>query len=567
MDILNRDKEPLKGKIYLGLVEDNVDPKRIGRLKIRVQSLMEDIEVSDLPWAHPFKDISGKSFSVPGIGKIVNIIFTQENMYSIEYIYSEKYNINLSDKLSSLSDAEYKNFVALLFDHRSQVYSDDSELRLDYMFNNIKIKEDSINIHLKDNDQELRLGHDFASQSAVLGDHFLTWLDGFMNTMLMPTSMVGNLSAPILKPQIDASIAKYFALRKTFLSQHVKIVDNAACLDTGNERYSTPTTDDIVEINNEKILDNKNIKKETKDKIKNDRSNENKKIEDNKPNEADKITDTEINDDDGDTVENEIIESPVNVEDVKLSQKEQQNVSATENIMERKGSIKKQNDAVAVNDPYSDIWVGKVNVNRGNNSTDNKESENYGSYTTDKSNDKTSDTTASGEKETNFNGVKAKEMNYSGKKITNGKLEQSDLVTVDGIKDSKGRNIQLREDAAKSFKRLNDAYKAEYGKNLPINDSYRNYDRQVTERLGAVKSGNPGLAAVPGTSAHGWGLAIDINSGGWGTAIVKWFKNTGSKHGWSQPSSWPYYSKKDSGKNSPLESWHWQYFPDKDKYK
>ena len=139
MDILNIDKEPLMGKIYLGLVEDNVDPKRIGRLKIRVQSLMEDIEVRDLPWAHPFKDVSGKSFSIPGIGKIVNVIFTQENMYSVEYIYSEKYNINLSDKLESLSDKEYKNFVALLFDHRTQVYSEESELIFDYMFYNIKI--------------------------------------------------------------------------------------------------------------------------------------------------------------------------------------------------------------------------------------------------------------------------------------------------------------------------------------------------------------------------------------------------------------------------------------------
>lgn len=566
MDILNIDKEPLMGKIYLGLVEDNVDPKRIGRLKIRVQSLMEDIEVSDLPWAHPFKDVSGKSFSIPGIGKIVNVIFTQENMYSVEYIYSEKYNINLSDKLESLSDKEYKNFVALLFDHRTQVYSDESELRLDYMFNNIKIKEDSINIHLKDNDQEVRIGHDYASQSAVLGDHFLTWLDEFMNTMILPTSLLGNLSAPILKPQIDATIAKYFALRKTFLSQHVKIVDNGMCIDTGSNRYSTPTTDDIVEINNEKILDNKNVDKETKDKIKTDRSNENKKVEDNKPNEDDKVSETLVNDDDGDTIENEIIESPVNVENVKLSDKEQQSVDATNNVMQRKGSIKKQNDVVAVNEPYSDIWVGKVKINRGGN-LDSKESENYGTYTTDVNKEQQTTSIETSNQISDFGGVKAKEMNYEGKKITNGKLEQSDLVIVEGLKDSKGRNIQLREDAAKSFKRLNDAFKSEFGKNILINDTYRNYDRQVKERLQAEKSGNPGLAAVPGTSAHGWGLAIDINSGGWGTDIVKWFKNTGSKYGWSQPSSWPYYNKKDIGKNSPLESWHWQYFPDKDRYK
>jgi hypothetical protein len=50
--------------------------------------------------------------------------------------------------------------------------------------------------------------------------------------------LVGNLSAPILKPQIDATIAKYFALRKTFLSQHVKIVDNGMCIDTGSNEVS-----------------------------------------------------------------------------------------------------------------------------------------------------------------------------------------------------------------------------------------------------------------------------------------------------------------------------------------
>lgn len=555
MEFLKRDSSFLKDKVFLGVVEEIVDPKRIGRIKIRVQGIFDDIDVDDIPWAHPYKDLAGKTFCVPAVGKLVNVVFPLGNLYSPEYIYAEHYNINLSNKMGTLSDDEYKNFVALLFDHRTQVYSDDSELRMDYMYNNIKIREKGINIHLKDNSQELRLGHDQAEQSAVLGDHFMMWFDEFMTTLLIPTSLTGNLGAAVLKPQIDQVILKYMALRATFLSQHVKIVDNGACLDTGEKKFDAPTEDDVIKIDDKLLLDSDKVSPKAKDNVKKQRSKEDAKQKANKPAEEDKMSNVAG---DGDTTEKEKVEMDERAKKVELSDSEKGNVEATNKVSQRKSAVKATPAPANMDDPYADFWTGG---NYDQNSGDiyaTKSSESYGSYTsTDQPPTKSSSSTAT------YNGKGPNETTYKGKKIQNGKLGSGDLFIITLFNDNNGRQMMLRDDAAISFTRLNDAFKKKFNKNIPVNDTYRTYDRQISERINAEKRGEPGLAAVPGTSKHGWGLAIDINSGGWDTEIVKWFKNTGSKYGWGQPSSWPYKSK--SGQ--PQESWHWEYDPSKDKFK
>ena len=67
-------KKNLNEYMWMGVVDDNVDPKRRGRLKIRVQSLFDDLDTADIPWACPYNDIAGKAFSLPAVGKIVNVI-------------------------------------------------------------------------------------------------------------------------------------------------------------------------------------------------------------------------------------------------------------------------------------------------------------------------------------------------------------------------------------------------------------------------------------------------------------------------------------------------------------
>ena len=67
-----------KGKVdynhltfYMGKVEDNVDPDKLGRCRIRVYGeFSDDIPTKDLPWALPDLNFSGSSigsFVVPPI--------------------------------------------------------------------------------------------------------------------------------------------------------------------------------------------------------------------------------------------------------------------------------------------------------------------------------------------------------------------------------------------------------------------------------------------------------------------------------------------------------------------
>ena len=132
--------EDLKGQIFIGVVEDNQDPKKLGRCKCRVLNVFDDIPVEDIPWASPWKDLNGNSFLLPEKGKVVSVVFDEGNQYKPEYIFAEHYNINLEKKLSSLSGANYTSMRALMFDHKTQIYSKEDEgLKIDYKFNNINI--------------------------------------------------------------------------------------------------------------------------------------------------------------------------------------------------------------------------------------------------------------------------------------------------------------------------------------------------------------------------------------------------------------------------------------------
>lgn len=81
------------------------------------------------------------------------------------------------------------------------------------------------------------------------------------------------------------------------------------------------------------------------------------------------------------------------------------------------------------------------------------------------------------------------------------------------------------------------------GFDLRITDSYRSYEQQVdlARRKGLYKEG--GLAAVPGTSNHGWGLAVDADVRD--PALLAWLRQNGPMFGWHE--------------RVPREPWHWEY--------
>jgi len=105
----------------------------------------------------------------------------------------------------------------------------------------------------------------------------------------------------------------------------------------------------------------------------------------------------------------------------------------------------------------------------------------------------------------------------------------------------------LRPDAAVAFNKMSQAYARTFGSPLCINASYRPYSDQV--RLFREE---PSFAAVPGTSNHGWGLAVDLGCGvqNYGSAQYRWMTQHAGSYGWVHP-SWAVHN--------PFEPWHWEF--------
>ncbi len=214
-------------KTYVGVVEDNQDPNRIGRVKIRVMGIFDDIPLEDIPWAMPWKDLNGNEFNVPEIGKVVIVIFDDGNENNPEFIYSDHYNINLEEKLKSLSDEDYTSMKSIIFDHKTQIYVNDSEgLKIDHKYNNLNITNGGVDINLKDNNASLNLGDSTASQQAILGNHFLDWVGKFLEA-LQSGSLMNQAGPAVPNPAMLKLIVEFNSLKDlNFLSHHVNIADN-----------------------------------------------------------------------------------------------------------------------------------------------------------------------------------------------------------------------------------------------------------------------------------------------------------------------------------------------------
>lgn len=105
----------------------------------------------------------------------------------------------------------------------------------------------------------------------------------------------------------------------------------------------------------------------------------------------------------------------------------------------------------------------------------------------------------------------------------------------------------LRADAARAFWLLDAAYRARFGHHICVTDSYRPLREQY-----AVYRKTPALAAVPGTSRHGLGVAVDLGCGieSYGSTAFTWMKQHAPRYGWVHP-AW--------AEHDPFEPWHWEY--------
>ena len=111
------------------------------------------------------------------------------------------------------------------------------------------------------------------------------------------------------------------------------------------------------------------------------------------------------------------------------------------------------------------------------------------------------------------------------------------------------RDQMLRADAAAAFNDMSKAYAQEFGAPICVGDSYRSYEEQV-----AVKAAKPALAAPPGSSNHGWGVATDLCDGiqQFGSPSHRWMQDNSLIYGFFHP-AWA-----QQGGSKP-EPWHWEF--------
>lgn len=100
---------------------------------------------------------------------------------------------------------------------------------------------------------------------------------------------------------------------------------------------------------------------------------------------------------------------------------------------------------------------------------------------------------------------------------------------------------RLAAPAAAAFQRLEQAALRD-GVTIGVTDSYRSYDAQVdvAARKGLYSRG--GLAAEPGTSSHGYGLAVDLDLD---APAQAWMRANAGRFGFVE--------------DTPREPWHWAY--------
>jgi murein DD-endopeptidase MepM/ murein hydrolase activator NlpD len=125
---------------------------------------------------------------------------------------------------------------------------------------------------------------------------------------------------------------------------------------------------------------------------------------------------------------------------------------------------------------------------------------------------------------------------------SNGLIPTSRLCTVASVH-------RLRCDAAAAYRSLSKAYRARFGRPLCITDSYRSYAAQVD-----LYARKPSLAALPGTSNHGWGIAVDLCGGiqSFGTAQYRWMTAHAGTYGWVHPA----WARQGGNREEP---WHWEF--------
>jgi hypothetical protein len=231
--------QELRDRIWLGEVVENNDPEQLGRCRIKVFSLFDELENDAIPWAFPVTNTvfaGGEggfgSLSIPKIGAIVRIQFSEGNLYSPEYYGIQTINRAMQSEISDSylgshvllydEDEQVKIFYTPgkglnLFHKESQIIvNPDSSITIEHKESKSVIEligpriniyaEDSVNVTTKnviiDHTNTVELGAG-AIERVVLGDSFLALFNSHTH--------IGNMGAPTSPPVIPMTPVQHLS--------------------------------------------------------------------------------------------------------------------------------------------------------------------------------------------------------------------------------------------------------------------------------------------------------------------------------------------------------------------
>lgn len=152
-------------KDYIGFVIDSEDPERLGRCKIRVLGIYDQIADEDLPWAFPQSlsvfsggDSKGAgNISIPKAGTAVRVNFLEDDIHSPQWFSI----VHLNDALRRELAESYQGSHVVIYDEDQDLkvwFTPANGMQIYYKDSSISINPDqSILIDHKDSQSNIEL--------------------------------------------------------------------------------------------------------------------------------------------------------------------------------------------------------------------------------------------------------------------------------------------------------------------------------------------------------------------------------------------------------------------------